>query len=123
MTKTLQGLKICSILLLSLSSCAGGGPIPAWSGKIWAGDSSRSSIRRSQENQEIKASDPLFDSYMAMSYEDFRSFYATYVLGCKQWRDGIQMMDASEALSRFSIAMKDLQDSERAELQKKAGLK
>lgn len=97
--------------------------MPRWDGKIWAGDSARSSIRRAQENQEIKASDPAFDSYMAMTYEDFRSLYATYVLGCKEWRPGIQMMDSGEALQRFSVAMKDLQDEEAAELQKKAALK
>lgn len=122
MKKILHSYKTSLILLLSLSACVSG-PTPRWDGKIWAGDSARSSIRRAQENAEIKAGDPAFDNYMAMSYEDFRSFYSTYVLGCAQWRQGIQMMGADEALQRFSIAMKDLQDAEAAELQKKAAIK
>lgn len=112
-----------TFLILSLYGCGTvSKPIPKWDGKIWAADSSRSSIRRSQESEEIKANDPLFDSYMAMTYQDFRSFYATYILGCEKWRDGIQMMDATEALQRYSIAMKDLQDAEKVELEKKAAI-
>lgn len=122
MQKILLTLSLCLNLSLILSGCAAGNT-PKWDRKIWAGDSARSSIRRAQENQEIKASDPAFDSYMAMTYADFRSFYATYVLSCKEWRQGVQMMGADEALQRFSIAMKDLQDEEAAELQKKAALK
>lgn len=88
--------------------------MPRWDGKIWSGDSQRQSIRRSQENEEIKASDPKFDQYVAISYADFRSFYDTYVLGCKQWRSEIQMMGADEALMRFQIGMKDLENAAKA---------
>jgi hypothetical protein len=114
--------KTCSILsLLSLSlsltstGCISTKPVPKWEGKLWAGDSERAAIRRSQSNEEILASDPRFDGFLAMTYADFRSFYATYVLGCKQWRQGIKMMGPREALERYRIALTDLEDEVQAQ--------
>lgn len=104
---------VVTLLILSINGCSSG-PIPRWDGKIWAGDSQRQSIRRSQANEEIKASDPEFDKYLAISYSDFRSFYDTYVLGCKEWRPELNLMSADEALSRFQIAMKDLENAVKA---------
>jgi hypothetical protein len=104
---------ILSLLGLNQAACISTKPIPRWEGKIWAGDSERASIRRAQENEEILASDPRFNEYLALTYKDFRSFYATYVLGCKQWRAGIKMMSPLEALSRYRIGLQDLEDEAR----------
>lgn len=68
-------------------------------------------MRRTQDNTECKAGDACFDQMMGITYSDFRSFYSTYVLGCKQWRQGIEMMSPQEAYMRFSIAMKDLDEA------------
>lgn len=103
------------ILLASLSGCAHNKPIPNWDGKIWAGDASRASIRRAQAGEEIPASDPRFDSYVAISYDDFTSFYSTYVLGCEKWKKGLTMMSAQEANARLQLFMLDLQRAAEAE--------
>lgn len=62
--------------------------VPVWDGKIYAGDSKKEGLSRNNPNQPpefISAIDPHFDDFMAMTYADFKSFYATYVLGCKDW--------------------------------------
>lgn len=108
---------MATILLASLSGCASGGPIPKWDGQIWAGDSEHQSIRRSQEpdpaKNEIKASDPRFNDYVAISYSDFERFYATYVLGCSKWKDGLEMMSESEANSRLRLFWLDMRRAQR----------
>lgn len=95
------------LLLLSIASCSSG-PIPKWNGEIYAGDSAHDGVTREQEHEFISARDPKFDQGVWISYANFRTFYSTYVLGCKQWRSGISMMSANEALSRFRILMTDL---------------
>lgn len=40
---------------------------------------------RKQDNESISSDSDAFDSMIGMSDEDFRSFYTTYVLGCKDW--------------------------------------
>lgn len=94
---------LLAISLLSFTSCVHG-QIPAWNGKLWAGDSARGGITRAQSGEHIDATDPLFDGYIAMSYEDFRSFYATYVLGCKEWYPGMPMMSVESAWEMFKQA-------------------
>jgi hypothetical protein len=96
------------LLLASITSCSTG-QIPKWDGKIYAGDSAHDGVTRAQENEFISARSPEFDQGIWLSYADFRSFYATYVLGCAQWKPGTSMMSASEALNRFKILMTDLQ--------------
>lgn len=83
--KILQSLKIswASSLVVIFAGCPG--KPPKWDGKLWAADSSDQTIKRAQENQAIKCSDPAFDDYICMSYADFKLFYNTYVLGCKKW--------------------------------------
>lgn len=94
--------------------------MPKWDGHIFAADHTRAGLVRAQSGEFVAATDPAFDTYLAMTYSDFRSMYATYVLGCKQWRKGTQMMNANEALERFSIGMKDLNDASKAELEQEA---
>lgn len=86
--------------LLGIHGCTT--TVPKWDGKIWAGDSANAGITRAQETdpakRTIKASDPAFDDYMAMSYADFKSFYQTYVLGCNDWQEKTNVMSLSQAL-------------------------
>lgn len=91
---------LLSLLVLSCTSC-GHAPIPVWTGKIWAGDSLDAGIRRSQDKQFIAANSKYFDQYMAMTYVDFKSFYKTYVLGCKDWGIAAPMEPLEVALRRF----------------------
>lgn len=100
------------LLLGSVMGCSHGGPVPKWDGKIWDANHEVAGIRRTQDNEVILATDPAFDAYIAMSAADFRSFYTTYVLGCKEWKKGTTFMSAGEALDRFKYALKDLRNEE-----------
>lgn len=113
--KIFSNLTAALVLILMASSCTIFLPQPQWNGKLWAGDSANVGISRSQSDEFIEASDPLFDEYLAMSYEDFRSFYTTYVLGCKQWKTGVKMMSPKEVYQRFNLA---LTESEKKVLKK-----
>src|SRR4051812_40484273 len=99
---------LASISLLAITSCTSG-PIPRWDGKLWAGDSAHGGITRAQEQdpakRTIQATDPRFDEYVAMTYEDFRGFVATYIYQCKSWKDGTQMMSPKQAEMRFQIIL------------------
>lgn len=86
-----------SLLLLGASNCTA--PIPKWDGDIYAGKSKQDAIVRAQANEVIKCADPAFDAYLCMSYADFQSFYATYVLGCEKWKPG-QMMSPEAMWAR-----------------------
>ena len=96
------------LLLISIGGCSHGS-IPRWDGKLYAGDSKRVGVTRAQSEEFISASDPKFDGGLWMSYADFRSFYSTYVLGCKEWWGGTSMMGPQEALDRFKIVVDQMQ--------------
>ena len=93
-------LVLLPLLLLALSSC--NAIIPKWDGKLWAGSSADKAIDRSQTKERIDCGDKAFDDYVCMSYEDFQSFYETYVLGCKQWNSGMRMMSIGDAKKDIS---------------------
>ena len=109
-SKKSSGLLICVALLAS--SCKSG-PIPRWDGKLYAGDSAREGVTRAQDPDPVtnfvSAKDPKFDTGLWMTYADFRSFYATYILGCKKWEPGVKMMTTEETLNRFHVVVLDLQ--------------
>jgi hypothetical protein len=111
-TYLIRNQTVALLLLLGITSCTSG-PIPKWDGKLWAGDSKNAGITRSQESdpaqKTIKANDPRFDDYVAMSYGDFRLFMATYVYGCKTWKPGIKLMGADEAMLKFKIILDEWQ--------------
>jgi hypothetical protein len=101
----------CSILiktvLLTLSGilvtgCPAGKP-PRFDGKWWAGDSSRSSIRRAQESEEIKCESEAFDDYTCLTYEHLKLLYQTYVLGCAKWKKDLPKVSEDE----FKAMLKD----------------
>lgn len=93
-------LKLFLIPLL-LTSCQG--TIPVWKGKIYAGDPRLGAIVRMQENEIISCQDVRFSGFTCMSYLDFKSFYETYVLGCKKWKSGMKMMTVVEAWAMLKI--------------------
>lgn len=95
-------------LILSLSipflggvaSCSHNQQIPRWEGEIWAGKPSLGAIVRAQANDVILATDPQFKDFMAMRWKGpngFEGFYETYVLGCKEWKQGVPKMTLREA--------------------------
>ena len=62
---------------------------PKWYGKLYAGDSKNTQIiykDKSGKEIIIKCDDIKFDDYLCMSYLDFKLFYETYILGCKEWK-------------------------------------
>lgn len=77
------------LLLLLCLGCVG--KVPVWDGKIYAGDHQRQAVVRAQENEIIMTSDPRFSGGVWMTYEDLRSFYELYVLGCKEWKSDVKL--------------------------------
>ena len=105
-------LTICFLSSLLLAACVNG-PVPKWDGKIWAGKSKLGGIiftHADGKNELIKASDPRFDDFLAMSYGDFTKFISTYVQGCAKWKPGLKLMSAQEARERFLFLMTEMQD-------------
>jgi hypothetical protein len=84
-------MKSALLAILLLTSCAKPKPIPVWNGKLFVGDSQRQGLSRAQSGEFIAADSEEFDKYIAMSDEDFRSFYTTYVLGCQSWGKGTKL--------------------------------
>ena len=75
------------LVLFFLISCGGGiQDAPEWKGKIWAGSSKDASIKRMQDNESISTSDPKFDEYAAISYQDLSCIYQTFVYNCMSWK-------------------------------------
>lgn len=105
-------LMIFCLSSLALTSCVSG-PIPKWEGKIWLGRQKAAGIiftNADGTNEIIRADDPRFNDYIAMTTDDFKQLVVTYVQGCKQWKPGAKMMSAQEANARFQILMKDLEN-------------
>lgn len=93
---------------LSLAGCATG-KIPVWHGKLWAGDSASRAIRRAQASERIGCDDPRFDEYRAMHRDALREFHTLYILGCKEWKQGVAPFTAEE----IEEAYKNLQELRR----------
>lgn len=89
---------LCALLLSGCPST----PIPKWMGKIYAGNSKEAEITRKQGDEHIKASDPKFDKFACMTYVDLESFYQTYILGCKVWKGGAEMIRPQDQMLNSS---------------------
>lgn len=87
------------LLVLLNSSCST--PIPKWDGKLYAGDPAHDGVTRAQANETISCQAPEFNQMICMTMADFRSFYATYVLGCKDWQSGMLMMTIDQAQAKL----------------------
>lgn len=77
----LLGISII-IYLLALSGCRTA--IPPMDVKFWAGDSHKSGITRSQDKTTLECSQPEFDQYVCLSYDDVKEIFNT-MLKCKNW--------------------------------------
>lgn len=99
-------------LLLCITSCAGNGVVPKWDGNIWPGDSQHGVVVHKNDpptpDQVMKPTDPEFDKGAWISYADIRKLFVI-VQSCKQWKRGLPMMDAQEALYRFKPVIEDMQ--------------
>lgn len=72
----LKRQKILLSLMIFLGSCSTPQKeIPCTDCEVWAGDSQNEGITRAQDKRTIKASDPLFDSYVCMSHEALTSMW------------------------------------------------
>lgn len=78
--------------------------IPRWEGKIYAGDSGNAAISRAQSNEVISCASPEVDKFICMTGDDFKSFYDTYILGCRQWGRGTPMMSVTRARAILAAA-------------------
>lgn len=78
--------------------------IPRWDGKLYAGDSANSGISRKQSGEIIRCDAPEVDTFICMSGDDFKSFYETYILGCRQWSRGMPRMSVSQAWAILDAA-------------------
>jgi len=66
--------------------------------KIWAGDSANVGITRKQDNITIKAEDPKFDDYAALSYSDLNKIIY-YLSMCQSYPSDIPMLGQSQLKS------------------------
>lgn len=98
MKSTLAILALASLITACRTS------IPRWDGKIYAGDSANAGISRKQSNEVIRCDSPAIDEMLCMSGADFKSFYETYVLGCKTWHRGMARMSVQEAWAILQAA-------------------
>jgi len=80
-------MRVKQAILLSLSlflnSCAA---MPKWNGHLWAGSADLAGVKRAQDGAFISCNQQDFSEMVCMSYDDFSSFYQTYILGCQVWR-------------------------------------
>jgi hypothetical protein len=81
-----QGLLLIFIAIY----CAGcpGAEMPNIDVSLWAGDSSRSGVTRSQEEKTLSCEDPQMDEFVCLTYEDLKKIYST-MLRCKKWGEVI----------------------------------
>jgi hypothetical protein len=101
---------LLTIFCLSSLACVTG-PVPRWEGKIWLGRAKQVGIiftLPDGTNEVIRADDPRFNNFIAMTTDDFKSLVVTYIQGCKTWKPGVAMMSAKSANMRFQILMEDI---------------
>lgn len=116
MTRAL--LTIC--FLSSLTACVTG-PVPKWEGSIWLGRAKYTGIiltKPDGTNEIVRADDPRFNDFIAMTTSDFKGLLVTYVQGCKEWKPGVKMMTAAQANARFQILMEDIKAESDQDAQK-----
>lgn len=103
-------LNAALVSLLAITSCAHG-PVPAWNGDIWPGRPDLGGVSRVEDDGTVrvmKATDPQFKSGAWISYSDLQKVFVI-IQSCKQWKKGLPMMSADEALTRFKPLIEDLQ--------------
>lgn len=79
-------LGMATLFLMANQECDPSGERPKWRAKFWAGDGSRESIRRVQDNEEIFCSDPRFDDYICVTYDDLEALEERVLSRCERWK-------------------------------------
>lgn len=76
------------LLLFVLSSCKSPPKPnqPDYKPKLYAGDSANISVTRKQSGEVIQCSDPRFDKFVAMRYEELSCIYETYIQNCERFK-------------------------------------
>ena len=87
---------ITIMIMLSFTCCANSPP--SINVKLWAGDSSSASIKRSQDNESIMCHQREFDNYLCLTYEDYTTIIETYLSSCKEWQKSNLTREEVEAL-------------------------
>ena len=98
-------------LMIILITTTGGCPhkvkIPKIEISLWAGDSEREAISRSQESKSISCKDPRIDEFVCLSYDDLKNIYSTF-LKCETWNDSDvseentkKFLDQNEQINKF----------------------
>lgn len=57
-------------------------------------------------DQIIRADDPRMDEFMAMRWKGpkgFEGFFETYVVGCKEWRAGTNLIEIDSMVKNFQV--------------------
>lgn len=97
--KRLLKLKIGYItLLLSLmTGCKT--EMPKVDIELWAGDSHRAGVTRSQEEKTIACNDEQMDEFVCLSYADLKKIYST-LLKCKKWGTEVSSENTKEFMDK-----------------------
>lgn len=98
--------KICFVGMVLLSACSQ--RYPRWDGKIYTIDPGDGSVTRPSSFERISCKAPEVSKYRCVTDLDFRSFWATYVLGCEKWRPEVPMGSGSKELNELYEAIHDL---------------
>lgn len=97
---------------LLLSSCATQ-PLPAWHGRIYQAQSRaiidldgtpHGGLVRRQAQEVVRSDDPTFDTFMAMTWQDFRAFTETFVFSCEKWDESAPI--SLDDIKRFLTTLK-----------------
>ncbi len=74
-----------AILAMALITSCATPLIPSWQGTLYQGDPVVRAMVAPSHGLIVYPQDPAFGDLVAMSFEDFRAFWVTYVLGCRTW--------------------------------------
>lgn len=97
--------------LLVMTSCAGAGPVPNWDGSLWPGHPELGAVQRVETDGTVKTmlcTDPKIKHGSWVSHADLRKVFVI-IQSCRQWKQGLPMMTAREALRRFRPVIEDLE--------------
>lgn len=67
--------------------------------ELWAGDSSRSGITRSQEEKTMECRDEQMDEFVCLSYGDLKKIYSTLLM-CKKWGTEVNESNTKDFLDK-----------------------
>lgn len=103
LNKPLTLTRSVSIVLIVLAGCRSAPP--KVDVKLWAGDSERAGVTRSQTNETIACTDPAIDGLVCLSYADLKKLMDV-IWSCEKWPATLQKMDRrgiDEALRLYSM--------------------